>query len=284
MWSLVSRSSFGQLLARVMPFYGVKRGRAPGVYATWNECNIQVRGFARARYKKFPTAAAAKDFVENPGLSDDETRLPSPTPATAVIRKRKLPESNLLDAQNALKKTKIIETEDQKSVASVYTDGCCWSNGQNQAKAGLGVFWGDDHPMNLSEKLTGRQTNNRAEIEACCRGKESNRETEMLVSRLNIKTFKKSFFFSAIEQAKQTGIKRLKIHTDSQFTINAMTKWLKGWKKNGWKNGAVKNMEDFKRLDLLCQGITVEWIHVNGHVGIHGNEMADRLAKAGADK
>lgn len=30
--------------------------------------------------------------------------------------------------------------------------------------AGIGVYWGDDHPDNVSEPLEGRPTNNRAEI------------------------------------------------------------------------------------------------------------------------
>ncbi len=54
---------------------------------------------------------------------------------------------------------------------SVYTDGACSHNGQANATAGIGVFWGPNHPLNLSRKLSnngdsGGQTNNRAEITA----------------------------------------------------------------------------------------------------------------------
>ena len=27
----------------------------------------------------------------------------------------------------------------------VYTDGCCFSNGQKNAHGGVGVYWGKDH-------------------------------------------------------------------------------------------------------------------------------------------
>ncbi|XP_064364566.1 ribonuclease H1 isoform X3 [Dromaius novaehollandiae] len=48
--------------------------------------------------------------------------------------------------------------------AVVYTDGCCSGNGRNRARAGIGVYWGPGHPLNTSERLPGRQTNQRAEI------------------------------------------------------------------------------------------------------------------------
>ena len=49
-------------------------------------------------------------------------------------------------------------------IMSVYTDGACKSNGKNGARAGVGIFWGVSHPLNISRRLIGRQTNNRAEI------------------------------------------------------------------------------------------------------------------------
>ena len=48
----------------------------------------------------------------------------------------------------------------------VYTDGCCEFNGQRGAKAGIGVYFGDDNPLNVSEPVKGRATNNTAEIQA----------------------------------------------------------------------------------------------------------------------
>ncbi|KAK2533933.1 Rnaseh1 [Columba guinea] len=144
--------------------------------------------------------------------------------------------------------------------AVVYTDGCCSGNGRNRARAGIGVYWGPGHPLNTSERLPGRQTNQRAEIHAACK---------------------------AIEQAKSQNIKKLIIYTDSKFTINGITSWVDNWKTNGWRTssgGSVINKEDFERLDNLSKGIEIQWMHVPGHAGFQGNEEADRLAREGASK
>ncbi|KAL7988032.1 hypothetical protein Chor_006951 [Crotalus horridus] len=143
---------------------------------------------------------------------------------------------------------------------AVYTDGCCSSNGRQAARAGTGVYWGPDHPLNNSERLHGRQTNQRAEIHAACK---------------------------AIEQAKSQNIRKLAIYTDSKFTINGVTSWIPNWKINGWKTSAgkeVTNREDFERLAKLSEGMDIQWMHVPGHAGFPGNEAADRLAKEGAGK
>jgi ribonuclease HI len=41
-------------------FYVVWEGKSPGLYSTWAECDAAIRGFSGARYKSFPTLAAAK--------------------------------------------------------------------------------------------------------------------------------------------------------------------------------------------------------------------------------
>lgn len=142
----------------------------------------------------------------------------------------------------------------------VYTDGGCFDNGRNGAKAGIGVYWAKDDPDNVSERLMGRQTNNRAEIHAAV---------------------------SAVETAKRKGIRNLVLHTDSQFLINGITKWIKKWKKNGWILGTGKpviNKDDFEKLDEELDGINVKWVYVKGHSGDKGNDAVDALAKSGASK
>ena len=51
----------------------------------------------------------------------------------------------------------------------VYTDGACSNNGKPDAKAGFGVYFGENDNRNLSETFTGPQTNNRAELLAIIR-------------------------------------------------------------------------------------------------------------------
>ncbi len=74
--------------------------------------------------------------------------------------------------------------------------------------------------------------------------------------------------------------------TDSSYVINGMTKWIHGWKRNGWK---TKTKDDVLNKDLwmeLADEIStrqVQWKHVGGHVGILGNERCDHIATAFAD-
>lgn len=44
-------------------YYGVKQGRIPGVYGTWEDCKAQVDGYSGAAYKSFPTEEEALLFV-----------------------------------------------------------------------------------------------------------------------------------------------------------------------------------------------------------------------------
>lgn len=79
--------------------------------------------------------------------------------------------------------------------------------------------------------------------------------------------------------------KKVEIYTDSEYTINAITKWIFGWKKNNWikqDGGAVTNRDLIEQLDELVRLNKVTFIKVKAHVGIPDNELADKLAKEGA--
>ena len=58
-------------------YYGVKNGRKPGVYLSWEDCKKQIDGFSGAIYKKFKTKKEAQDFIAGENLilkyiKDDE--------------------------------------------------------------------------------------------------------------------------------------------------------------------------------------------------------------------
>lgn len=50
-------------------YYVVWRGRKPGIYESWAECEAQVKGFANASYKAFPTRAIAEVALRKPTLT-----------------------------------------------------------------------------------------------------------------------------------------------------------------------------------------------------------------------
>ena len=80
------------------------------------------------------------------------------------------------------------------------------------------------------------------------------------------------------------GNEPLVIETDSQYAINCSTKWVHGWKRNGWKNSQkkpVKNAALIKAIDaeLSKRAGSVKFVWVKGHAGNAGNEKVDELAR-----
>lgn len=80
--------------------------------------------------------------------------------------------------------------------------------------------------------------------------------------------------------------RRLIVHLDSRYVIDSVTKWVKGWRRNGWvtkSGGPVKNVELVKPIaDALDSRPNVHLRWVRGHSGHPLNEAADRLARDAA--
>jgi ribonuclease HI len=76
----------------------------------------------------------------------------------------------------------------------------------------------------------------------------------------------------------------VELHTDSVYLRDGITKWIRGWKRNGWKTSAkkpVKNDDLWRELEALADAHQVEWHWVRGHAGHDLNERADELAREG---
>ncbi|XP_062857475.1 ribonuclease H1 isoform X3 [Trichomycterus rosablanca] len=230
-------------------FYAVRKGHKPGVFQTWDECKFQVDKFAGARYKKFASEEEAWAFVRN----ETEACIAPPLPVNVPTGSKRPIDEDPSEGEHVKRVKLATELSHQKPSASVgsdgftymgdavvvYTDGCCSRNGKTGARAGIGVYWGPNHPLNVAERLSGRQTNQRAELQAACK---------------------------ALEQSRDQNIKKLVLYTDSKFTINGITSWVKNWKINGWRlktGGEVVNKEDFQRLDELNEECEVIWIVVD---------------------
>lgn len=150
-------------------------------------------------------------------------------------------------------KSFILSTIEEEKVIEVYTDGSCSNNGNENASAGIGVWFGDDDDRNLSEKLEGEQSNNRAEIQAVIRALEIIKETEGVLCHVIV-------------------------YTDSMHVLNTMTQWIDNWIENNFKK--KKNVDLWKKLySLVDEFDSIEWVHTKSHSGIYGNEKADELAR-----
>ena len=136
----------------------------------------------------------------------------------------------------------------------IFTDGACSGN---PGPGGWGVVmrWrGHEKELCGGEPET---TNNRMELMAAIRGAEA-----------------------------VTRPARLRLVTDSTYVKDGITKWIFGWKRNGWKTAAkkpVKNEDLWRRLDAALADHEIEWQWVKGHAGHAENERADELARRGIE-
>ncbi|XP_051057168.1 ribonuclease H1 isoform X2 [Phodopus roborovskii] len=159
-------------------FYAVRRGRRIGVFLSWNECKEQVDRFPAARFKKFATEDEAWAFVRNSpspdGSKGQETARvqesqvkTSKRPREPMGKGEELAEPGPKHTRQSMELAPPVSKDTFSYMGEsvvVYTDGCCSSNGRRRARAGIGVYWGPGHPLNVGVRLPGRQTNQRAEI------------------------------------------------------------------------------------------------------------------------
>jgi len=138
-------------------------------------------------------------------------------------------------------------------VVDIYTDGACSGN---PGPGGWGaVLRYRGHEKELYGGESANTTNNRMELMAA---------------------------IQALESLKRPVPVRL--HTDSTYLRNGVTKWLPRWKRNGWMTAAkqpVKNADLWRRLEAAMERHDVDWRWVKGHAGNEGNERADALANRG---
>ncbi len=144
------------LVYNIMSYYAVAKGFDCGIYDSWKECQEQINGFKCAKFKKFSDKQAAEQFINENDCQQKEV---------SSIR---------------------IESD-----YYVYTDGACSNNGNEKAIAGIGIYFGNNDPRNVSKQILGKSTNNVAElcaiIEACqiIEDDLENRKTITIVSDSN---------------------------------------------------------------------------------------------------
>lgn len=81
---------------------------------------------------------------------------------------------------------------------------------------------------------------------------------------------------------------RVRLVSDSQYTVRGITEWMPGWRRLGWKRREGKRLRPVRNVDLWQQlaelldrhSVTCE--HVYGHAGHPENERCDELATAAA--
>jgi len=79
---------------------------------------------------------------------------------------------------------------------------------------------------------------------------------------------------------------RVQLTTDSNYVRDGITKWIHGWRRNGWRTAdrkPVKNADLWQALLDAAEPHRIEWHWVKGHSGHAENDRVDELACAAAD-
>ena len=141
---------------------------------------------------------------------------------------------------------------------TVYTDGACKKNGKADAKAGYGVFFSEGDPRNISKRLSGKVSNNIAEISAILAA------------------------FDVLKPELDSG-KKCGIYTDSTYCLLCCGKYGEKCEKKGWPED-VPNVELVKTAFRLTKKYpNISLVHVTAHTlktdtHSNGNRQADILA------
>lgn len=139
--------------------------------------------------------------------------------------------------------------------AQIYTDGSCLNNPGPGGWAAI-LVWGDHEKVLVGGD--NETTNNRMELMAAIAA------LEALTRPVDVT-----------------------LTSDSTYLKDGITKWINGWKKNGWKTAAKKpvaNQDLWMRLDEAIKPHNITWAWVKGHAGHPMNERCDELARAEAEK
>lgn len=143
-------------------YYVVHKGRKPGIYLTWNECNKNVNNYEGAIFKKFIKEEDAKNFLIN-GFGEYKK------PRIVTRRENE-------DKKNG---EKIMESQ-MSNALFIYTDGSCIKLKNSITKAGYGIYIPDKNIQVSSPLLNQKLTNNRAELTAIIESINYLDETDLL--------------------------------------------------------------------------------------------------------
>ena len=239
-------------------FYVVWQGKQTGIFTDWETCRQQVSNVKGAKYKSYPTKTAAQAaFAAGPsaalaaGRANGTSESNSRSSSTAASGK-----TTSASRSNSVKTYTAAEIEQLPSDTFIYTDGGCEPN-PGEAGSGMAIY----RDGKIDELWYGlynpNGTNNTAELNAL--------HQALIIAEHEI-----------------NNNRSVTILCDSKYSIQCITQWAVNWEKKGWtkSGGEIKNLDIIKPMFALYQSIKgkVSILHVNGHVGVEGNELADRMS------
>lgn len=227
-------------------FYAIARGKLTGVFGNEHIYLQNIKDFKDPVHKQVSSFKEGHDFIDEYKKSKEITLLEvKREPPIKIIPTIKI---HPVIKNPTVKRKAEPEIQPNKKIKKqlmIFTDGGCSKNGFPDAKAGIGIYFeGSEYP-DVSERIQGKQTNNRAELTA----------------------IKRTLEIVSMEED-------ILIHSDSEYSINGIT----GITKIGANSDIFYPILDLikKRKDL---GTKTEFFWVKGHTKKDdGNSKADALA------
>lgn len=240
-----------------MYFYAVRNGHNPGVYYSWNDCKVQIEKFSHPIFKKFDDMQEAKEFVtcEDPSKLT-EKKAGTKTNSLTYIKqfKGKIKSFAYMDTNKyTTSKWNMIDDE-----FYLFTDGSSKRSKDIITHSGVGIYLGEDC-YNIKQVYKDK-TNNQCELMAI-----------NMVYSIILKNIKQLIKYN----------KKINIVTDSEYSINCVTKWIKKWQQRNWITGngtevknkdlivsiynAMKKVEEVNEQLPASHKIKIKFLHVNSH-------------------
>lgn len=234
-------------------YYAVQKGRHPGVYENWSDCQREVTGAAGAVFKKFKTRAEAEAFVKADGydlqLPFDDPEASAPSSAAASTRTTVVPKGPLFHSVSDVTREDVMQ-----ELSEVTTEALAYVDGSFNLSTGVYGYGG---------VLLCR--------DGSARPLQGHGRDETLRTMRNV-AGEIHGSMAAIQAAADAGIASITIFYDYM----GIEMWANGqWKTNKEGTRAYKAF-----IDQIRPRIEIRFQKVAAHTGVRFNELVDQLAKA----
>lgn len=251
-------------------YYAVQKGRHPGVYENWSDCQREVTGAAGAVFKKFKTRAEAEAFVKGNGYgvgSDTNVSASGSSTTSTPAGAMKTQSSSATAKPSASKRSAVApkgtlfhsvsdvsEADVLQELSEVTTEALAYVDGSFNLSTGVYGYGG---------VLLCR--------DGSIRPLQGHGRDETLRTMRNV-AGEIHGSMAAIQAAADAGIASITIFYDYM----GIEMWANGqWKTNKEGTRAYKAF-----IDQIRPRIEIRFQKVAAHTGVRFNELVDQLAKA----
>lgn len=268
--------------------YAVAKGRVPGIYSSWADCEAQVKGFNGAKYKSFTSQQDADRYMEENGGES----------VAAVLQHSGL---------NVGQGTKTVpgmpalfaEVADLKAKAYEHLDFLS-DNGLISESTYVGICREIDHNLDIKESSVrnadvhgSKQVSDHVDIYVDGSYNSATDEYGYGIYMDDGKQQRMGYGRGKCEAggrnvegetaAAKKALEYVAVRPDyKSVTVYHDYEGIGKWADHAWKANKTYTNAYQRFVDRIRRnGLDVSFVHVDGHTGNEGNEIVDKLAKVG---